>query len=115
MTVTVTGILRIKGGARLSGTVRVPGDKSISHRAVMLGALADGVTRARGWLAGGDTLATLGVAEALGVCIERDGGALLIHGGALRMAGGPLDCVNSGTTMRLMAGILAGQRFASVL
>lgn len=107
--------LRVRGGRPLHGTVRVPGDKSISHRALMLGALAEGVTRVRGWLAGGDTLATLGVVRALGVDVERAGSTLAVHGGRLRAPGGPLDCVNSGTTMRLMAGLLAGQPFASVL
>ncbi len=107
--------LRVRGGKPLRGTARVPGDKSISHRALMFGAIGDGVTRVRGWLAGGDTLATLGVVRALGVKVERDGSTLAVHGGRLHPPGQPLDCVNSGTTMRLMAGLLAGQPFESVL
>ena len=114
-------VLRVRGGRALQGGVRVPGDKSISHRALILGALARGVTRVRGWLAGGDTLATLAVVRALGVSVETlpsrsgDGETLAVHGGALRAPGGPLDCANAGTTMRLMAGLLAGQPFESVL
>jgi 3-phosphoshikimate 1-carboxyvinyltransferase len=109
--------LRVRGGRPLRGVVRVPGDKSISHRALILGALGRGVTRVRGWLEGGDTLATLRVIRALGVDadIERDGTTLAVHGGGLRPPARALDCANSATTMRLMAGILAGQAFASEL
>lgn len=106
-------------GAPLRGSIRVPGDKSISHRAVMLGALAEGVTRIRGFLEGEDTRATARVFEQLGVRIEMPSASTrLIHGvglHGLRASGGKLDCGNAGTGMRLLAGVLAGQRFDSVL
>jgi 3-phosphoshikimate 1-carboxyvinyltransferase len=97
----------------------VPGDKSISHRALLLGALASGVCRVEGFLPSEDCLATLGCLRALGVEIEvQDVTSLTVHGRGLRglrAPAGPLDCVRSGTTMRLLAGILAGQPFPSVL
>jgi 3-phosphoshikimate 1-carboxyvinyltransferase len=101
----------------LRGTVSVPGDKSLSHRAVMLGALAQGESHVRGWLAAGDTEASLRCVQALGVEIERHSASeLTIYGtGALQPAAGPLDFVNAGTGIRLMAGIMAGQAFPSVL
>ena len=106
-------------GAPLRGRVRVPGDKSISHRAVMLGALAEGVTRVRGFLDGEDTRATARVFERLGVRIETPSASeRIIHGvglHGLRASGAVLDCGNAGTGMRLLAGVLAGQRFDSVL
>ncbi|MBN1430068.1 MAG: 3-phosphoshikimate 1-carboxyvinyltransferase [Anaerolineae bacterium] len=111
--------LRIRPGGKLSGTTQVPGDKSISHRSLMLGALADGTSQVRGWLPAGDTLATLGCMRALGIDIERhDATTLTIHGRGLQGLKAPaaaLDCVNAGTAMRLMAGIMAGQSFPSVL
>lgn len=103
-------------GSGLRGTTRVPGDKSISHRAVMFGALADGVTHIRDWLPAGDTEASLAAVESLGVQVERRSATeLVVHGGQLAEPNGPLDLVNAGTGIRLMAGILAGQPFASVL
>lgn len=106
----------------LRGTVGVPGDKSISHRALMLGALAEGTGRIEGFLPSGDCLATLDCIRSLGVPLEHsDSGAsttLVIQGRGLRglqPPEAPLDCRRSGTTMRLMAGILAGQSFDSVL
>lgn len=100
----------------LTGAVDVTGDKSMSHRAVMFGALARGVSQVRGWLAAGDTEATLGAVQALGVKIERhDTHTLTIYGGTLQAPSAPLDFVNAGTGIRLMAGILAGQPFRSVL
>ena len=108
--------LHIRPGGALQGETRVPGDKSISHRAVMLAALAQGVSEVRGWLAAGDTEASLRAVQALGVPVERDGPhRLTIHGGKLRPAAGPLDLVHAGTGIRLMAGIMAGQPFESVL
>ncbi len=122
--------LIVRSGPPLRGQARVPGDKSISHRALMLGALADGVSHIAGFLPGGDCIATLGCMRALGVEIaagELDGEKsvssvqsvdLTIHGRGLRglqAPSAPLDCVRSGTTMRLLAGILAGQDFDSVL
>lgn len=107
---------RVRAGAALHGTVSVPGDKSMSHRAVMFASLAKGVSQVRGWLAAGDTEATLGAVGALGVPIERhDTHTLTIHGGKLKPSPAPLDFVNAGTGIRLMAGILAGQPFPSIL
>ena len=107
----------IRPSQGLRGTVSVPGDKSISHRAVMFGALADGDSHVRGWLAAGDTEASLRCVQALGVEIERHSQTeLTIHGtGKLKPAAGPLDFINAGTGIRLMAGIMAGQPFPSVL
>jgi len=106
---------RVAPGGRLAGDVRVPGDKSISHRSIMLGALAEGVTRVLGFLEGEDSLATLQAFRDLGVVIEGpDNGALVIHGVGLRglkKPVGPLYLGNSGTSMRLLAGLLAGQDF----
>jgi 3-phosphoshikimate 1-carboxyvinyltransferase len=103
----------------LRGRVRVPGDKSISHRALLLGALADGVSQISNFLPCGDCLATLACLRALGVEVEtHDPTTLTIHGRGLRglrAPTAPLNCVRSGTTMRLLAGILAGQSFASTL
>lgn len=101
----------------LRGTATVPGDKSLSHRAVMFGALAQGDTHVRGWLSAGDTEASLRCVRALGVAIDRHSDSeMTIHGtGQLHPADGPLDFVNAGTGIRLMAGIMAGQPFASVL
>lgn len=110
---------QVTPGNGLSGRIRVPGDKSISHRAIMLGALADGVTEISGFLEGADCLATLAAMRALGVDIEVLGeGKVRVHGAGvdgLRAAGTPLDLGNSGTSMRLMAGILSGQPFDSIL
>lgn len=106
-------------GRPLSGRLRVPGDKSVSHRSVMLGALAEGTTRVTGFLEGEDTLATAAILQRLGVRIEAVGdGERIIHGvglRGLRAAEGPLDCGNAGTGMRLLAGLLSGQAFDSVL
>lgn len=106
----------------LRGDVRVPGDKSVGHRALILGALARGESRVDGLPAGQDVASTGHVLEGLGVAVERRPGAggpsVIIRGrgmGALGAPAAPLDCGNSGTTMRLMAGVLAGQSFESVL
>jgi len=107
----------------LRGTISVPGDKSISHRAVMLGALATGVSHIRNWLPAGDTIATLAGFQALGVPITIDKHSptawdLTIEGQGLhglRAPDGPIDCRNAGTFMRLAAGIMAGQLFPVVL
>ena len=109
----------VAGGGSLSGRVRVPGDKSISHRSMMLGALADGVTRVSGFLEGADAISTMNVFRALGVRIDGpDNGIVTVHGvgiDGLRPPAAPLDCGNAGTAMRLLMGLLAGQRFESVL
>jgi 3-phosphoshikimate 1-carboxyvinyltransferase len=106
----------VKPGSALSGRTTVPGDKSISHRAVMFGALAQGVTQVRGWLAAGDTEASLASIQALGIQVDRHSkNELTIHGGQLRPPTAPLNLVNAGTGIRLLAGIMCGQPFESVL
>jgi len=106
-------------GQPLHGSVRIPGDKSVSHRALMLSALADGTSRIRGFLEGEDTRATAAVLAQLGVKIETPAeGERLVHGVGLHGLRGttqPLDCGNAGTGMRLLAGLLAGQAFDSTL
>ena len=106
-------------GRGLRGHLRVPGDKSISHRAIMLAAIAEGETRIEGFLEGADALATLGAFRRLGVAITGpDAGLVLVHGvglAGLQAADGPLDMGNSGTSMRLLSGLLAGQPFATTL
>lgn len=103
------------------GTVRVPGDKSVSHRALMLGSIAEGITKVRGFLQSEDCLATMQAMRALGVRIDhasRDAQEVQIHGvglRGLRAADHALDMGNSGTAMRLMTGLLCGQRFDSEL
>jgi len=103
----------------LSGKFRVPGDKSISHRAVMLGSLAEGVTEVTGFLEAEDALATLACFQAMGVKIDRlSEGRLRIYGVGLHGLKAPENALyvgNSGTSMRLLSGILAGQPFDSVL
>lgn len=108
--------IRIRPGGSLRGELTVPGDKSISHRAVMLAAIAQGRSEIRNWLAAGDTEATLGAMRDLGVQIERhDASTLTILGGDLRQSERPLNLMNAGTGVRLLAGIMAGQEFSSVL
>lgn len=106
-------------GAALSGCLRVPGDKSVSHRAVMLGAIAEGTTRIRGFLEGEDTRATARVFSRLGVRIDAPSeGERIVHGVGLHGLRGiaePLDCGNAGTGMRLLTGLLAAQAFDSTL
>ncbi len=112
-------IFEIAPGGALHGTLRVPGDKSISHRAVMLGALAAGDTTVDGFLEGADSLATLAAFEAMGISVEHpSAGRLVVHGrglDGLRDPGRPLDLGNSGTSMRLLSGLLAGQDFDTTL
>ena len=93
----------------LSGEYRPPGDKSISQRAVILGALAAGQTRISGFLEAGDTRATVTAIQALGARVRESHGELLIRGGSLKTPGRPLDLGNSGTGMRLLTGALAGR------
>ncbi|GAA0706913.1 3-phosphoshikimate 1-carboxyvinyltransferase [Dokdonella soli] len=103
----------------LRGDVVVPGDKSISHRAIMLAALAEGISHVSGFLEGEDTRATAAIFRAMGVAIETPSASQrIVHGVGLRglaEPGAALDCGNSGTGMRLLAGLLAGQRFDSTL
>lgn len=105
----------VKAGGKLKGTFRVPGDKSISHRSIMLGSLAEGVTHVSGFLEGEDSLATLNAFRAMGVEIEGPvDGNVTIHGVGLHGLKKPakeLDVGNSGTSMRLLAGILSAQDF----
>jgi 3-phosphoshikimate 1-carboxyvinyltransferase len=109
----------VRPGGALHGRLRVPGDKSISHRSIMLGALAEGVTEVSGFLEGEDSLATLRAFRQMGVEIEGPAaGRVTIHGvglRGLRPPVGALDLGNSGTSMRLMAGLLAGQGFDCTL
>jgi 3-phosphoshikimate 1-carboxyvinyltransferase len=111
-------IARPAAGA-VRGSLRVPGDKSISHRSIMLGAIARGTTRVSGFLEGADAISTMNAFRALGVPIDGpDRGRVTVHGvgpGGLRAAAGPLDCGNSGTSMRLMCGLLAGQGLEATL
>ncbi|MFY2764911.1 3-phosphoshikimate 1-carboxyvinyltransferase [Arenimonas sp. MALMAid1274] len=106
-------------GSPLRGELVVPGDKSVSHRAVMLAAIADGTSEIEGFLEGEDTRATAAIFQSLGVRIDApDPSRRRVHGvglHGLRGAPGPLDCGNAGTGMRLLAGLLAGQAFESVL
>jgi len=109
----------VQPGGTLAGAVRVPGDKSISHRAVMLGALAQGDTTVSGFLNGEDCLCTMKAFQAMGVRIEQpDDTSLKVHGVGLHGLKAPpaeLDLGNSGTSMRLMAGLMSGQKFATTL
>lgn len=111
--------LIIHPARQLKGRVRVPGDKSISHRALLFNSLAEGTSRIEGFLPSGDCQATLGCLRMLGVKVETlNPTTLLVHGRGLRGFKPPtqaLDCMRSGTTMRLLAGILAAQNFESVL
>jgi 3-phosphoshikimate 1-carboxyvinyltransferase len=115
----MSAAIRVTPGQTLTGTVRVPGDKSISHRALILGSLADGISQIRGFLPAGDTLADLNCMRALGVQIDQhDATTLTIHGRGLHglvPPSAPLNCVNAGTAIRLLAGVMAGQAFPSVL
>ncbi|WAM50354.1 bifunctional prephenate dehydrogenase/3-phosphoshikimate 1-carboxyvinyltransferase [Vreelandella venusta] len=110
---------RVQPGGQAQGRLRVPGDKSMSHRSIMLGALAEGVTEVKGFLEGEDSLATLQSFREMGVAIEGPyQGRVTIHGvgmHGLKAPAGPLYVGNSGTAMRLFAGLLAGQAFDSEL
>src|SRR5215471_1098266 len=120
---TTTGFAAVPRVSRVGGRVRVPGDKSISHRYAMLAAIAEGESRLTGYAPGADCAATLACIEALGVRVSRvheAGGpdAIVIEGRGplgLRAPSGPLDAANSGTSMRLFAGLLAAHPFTSVI
>ena len=109
----------VEPGGALRGRLRVPGDKSISHRAIMLGSLAEGVTTITGFLEGEDCLATLNAFRTMGVRIDGpEQGKVVVHGVGLHGLTAPtgvLDMGNSGTSMRLMSGLLAGQAFDTLL
>jgi len=111
-------LFQLEPGGALRGRLRVPGDKSISHRAIMLASLADGITEISGFLQGEDCLATLRAFQAMGVRIEAQADRIIVHGAGIDGLQPParaLDMGNSGTSMRLLSGLLAGQRFDSVL
>jgi 3-phosphoshikimate 1-carboxyvinyltransferase len=102
----------------LKGSIKVPGDKSISHRSIMLGSIATGITKVSGFLEGEDSLATLNSFKEMGVEIERQGSNVTINGvgmHGLREPAKPLNLGNSGTSIRLMSGLLSAQSFDSVL
>ncbi len=110
----------VKPGGQLSGEFRVPGDKSISHRSIMFGSIADGTTHVTGFLQGEDSLNTLRAFRAMGVEIDgpNDKGEVTIHGvgiDGLKAPADDIDLGNSGTSIRLMSGLLAGQAFDVVL
>jgi 3-phosphoshikimate 1-carboxyvinyltransferase len=107
----------VRPARNIAGALRLPGDKSISHRYAMLAAIAEGTTRLENFSTGADCASTLGCLAALGVELERKEKAVLIHGRGSRLQPPKmsLDCGNSGSTMRMLTGILAGQGFASEL
>ncbi len=110
--------ITIKPAASIKGEIAVPGDKSISHRSIMLGAIANGTTTVRGFLRGGDNMATMKAFRAMGVSIDDDGETVVIQGKGLHGLSEPgdvIDCGNSGTTIRLITGLLSGQSFFSVV
>ena len=106
---------KVSPGGVARGDIRVPGDKSMSHRSIMLGSIADGMTEVTGFLEGEDSLATLQAFRDMGVIIEGpDQGRVVIHGvglHGLKAPTKPLYLGNSGTSMRLLSGLLAGQPF----
>lgn len=108
----------LKPAHSLKGEVHIPGDKSISHRSVMFGALADGLTEVTDFLQGADCLSTIACFQKLGIEIDNTPERILVHGKGLhglRQSDSMLDVGNSGTTMRLISGILAGQPFSTAL
>src|ERR1700746_1198742 len=110
--------LRIKRAPRIDIEITVPGDKSISHRAVIIAALSNGVCTLRGFLPSEDCMHTVNAMRALGIKIEQPEATTLIVHGKKRVLTAPdkeINCGNSGTTMRLLAGLLAGQKFESRL
>lgn len=110
--------MRFVRANRLKGTITVPGDKSISHRSIMFGALAEGTTRVTNFLQGADCLSTIACFQKMGIAIENRADEILIYGKGLHGLCAPegiLDVGNSGTTMRLISGILSGQPFTTQL
>jgi len=107
----------IRPAKSLAGSVRIPGDKSISHRYAMLGAIAEGDTKLENFSTGADCASTLGCLRALGVTWDRNGASVVIHGRGAKLNAPrtALDCGNSGSTIRMLSGILAGQDFTSEL
>jgi 3-phosphoshikimate 1-carboxyvinyltransferase len=113
----VTSSTLIRPARNISGSLRLPGDKSISHRYAMLAAIAEGTIRLENFSTGADCASTLGCVKALGVEVERSENTVVIHGRGPKLLTptSPLDCGNSGSTMRMLSGILAGQDFSSEL
>ena len=102
----------------LRGELAVPGDKSISHRSVMFGALSEGITEAENFLTGADCLSTISCFRQMGISVEQNGTSVIVHGKGLHgltRPSGIIDAGNSGTTVRLLSGILAGQPFDSMI
>ena len=111
-------MMELTASKALRGEVTVPGDKSISHRSVMFGAIAQGTTEVTNFLQGADCLSTISCFQKLGIEIENTPERILVHGKGLRGLSAPsevLDAGNSGTTTRLISGILSGQTFETTL
>src|SRR5713101_6799022 len=108
--------LVVRPARTVAGSLRLPGDKSISHRYAMLAAIAEGTTRLENFSTGADCASTLGCLQALGVDVQRKETVVIRgQGPGLQSPSSPLDCGNSGSTMRMLSGILAGQKFTSEL
>ena len=110
--------MRIRPARRIRGRIRLPGDKSISHRAAIIASLATGASRISNFSTSHDCAATVSCLRALGVSINQEGGELQVKGAVpseLRASDEALDCGNSGSTMRMLAGVLAGHNFTSTL
>ncbi len=107
----------VRPARNVTGSLRLPGDKSISHRYAMLAAISEGTSHLENFSTGADCASTLAGMRALGADVQRDGNAVAIRGRGLKLQppSSPLDCGNSGSTMRMLSGILAGQGFASEL
>ena len=110
--------MKITNSYSFRGELSVPGDKSISHRGIMFGAISNGLTEITNFLQGADCRSTISCFQKLGISMESQGTCVLVHGKGLHGLQAPaqiLDVGNSGTTMRLISGILAGQPFESIL
>src|SRR5919205_1279749 len=117
---TMSRTIGIHGKGALRGEVRLPGDKSISHRVAMLAGIAQGTSRIRNFASSADCHATLECMQRLGLRVELDDGEVVIHGQGLRglrpaRSPVPLDAGNSGSTIRMISGLLAGQPFTSII
>src|SRR5215472_6011998 len=107
---------RIRRASSISGSITLPGDKSISHRYAMIAAIAEGASRISNYSTGADCHSTLGCLRALGIHVEQNGAEVVVHGKGLDGLSEPkaeLDAGNSGSTIRMISGILAGQPFTS--
>ena len=112
--------MKIGAVSRLRGEVTVPGDKSISHRGVMFGAISEGITELTGFLPGADCVSTINCFRKMGIEIDHDGDHVVVHGNGLHGLSGDSDAIlldagNSGTTTRLISGILSGQKFSTIV